>query len=309
MIRNITVIGSGVMGTGIAISFATKGYDVILNDLNDELLHKAEKRVAADVALLVEEKVLSEKEADTSLNAIGYVTELSQAVQEADLIIEAIPEVIEWKWDLYKQLEELKQPTAIVASNTSTFPITRLMEKCTFANQMVIMHFFNPAHLVPLVEIIKHEQTSDSIVEEVRNIMKEIGKAPVILQKEKSGFIANRLQTALMREAFSLLAEGVATAEDIDTAITAGPGFRWAFTGPIEIADFGGLDTWERVFNNVAPELNDTKEAPAIISDLVAEKKLGVKTGEGIFQYEGEMVSNKLLERDRSFIRLAKMKK
>lgn len=112
-----------------------------------------------------------------------------------------------------------------------------------------------------------------------------------------------------MREAFSLLAEGVATAEDIDTAITAGPGFRWAFTGPIEIADFGGLDTWERVFNNVAPELNDTKEAPAIISDLVAEKKLGVKTGEGIFQYEGEMVSNKLLERDRSFIRLVKMKK
>ncbi|CAH0293324.1 3-hydroxyacyl-CoA dehydrogenase family protein [Peribacillus sp. Bi134] len=308
MIKKIAIIGSGVMGSGIAQSFAVSGYFVTINDIKDELLHRAQNRISENLSLLIEEGVLTDQEKQVALAHITYSVDLEGAVIDADFIIEAIPEVIELKLNLYEQMEEIIKPDAIVASNTSTFPISQLMEKASFADRMIITHFFNPGHLVPLVEIVKHDETKPEIVKTTMDLMRKIGKSPILLKKEIAGFIANRLQTALMREAFYLLKEGVANAEDIDTAITAGPGFRWAFTGPIEIADFGGLDTWQRVFDNVSPALDQSKEAPDLISDLVAEGKLGTKSGEGIFTYEESTVSQKINERDRNFIKLGKLK-
>ena len=308
MIKNITIIGSGVMGSSIAQSFAASGYSVTINDLNEELLRKAKNRIFENLSLFVEEVGLDEEQKQSDLANIYYTTDLEEAVREADFIIEAIPEVIEWKWELYEKLERIMKADAIVASNTSTFPISRLMEKVSFPDRMMITHFFNPGHLVPLVEIVKHPQTKEKVVDATLDLIRRIGKSPILLKKEISGFIANRLQTALMREAFYLLKEGVASARDIDTAITAGPGFRWAFTGPIEIADFGGLDTWQRVFENVAPDLDQSVEAPEIIRELVEQGKLGTKSGEGIYQYDDMFVSQKLNERDRNFIKLGKMK-
>lgn len=308
MIKKITIIGSGVMGSGIAQSFAVSGYLVTINDIKEELLHHAQNRISENLSLLIEEGALTDQEKQDALAKIAYSVDLEGAVRDADFIIEAIPEVIELKLHLYQQMEEIIKPDAIVASNTSTFPISQLMEKASFADRMVITHFFNPGHLVPLVEIVQHEETKPEIVKTTMDLMRKIGKSPILLKKEIAGFIANRLQTALMREAFYLLKEGVADAEDIDTAITAGPGFRWAFTGPIEIADFGGLDTWQRVFDNVSPVLDQSKEAPDLIRDLVAKGKLGTKSGEGIFMYEGSAVSQKINERDRNFIKLGKLK-
>ena len=309
MIKNIAIIGSGLMGSSIAQSFAISGYSVVLNDVKEDYLLKAKSRIIENLSMLVEEASINEEKKHTSLANITYAVDLEEAVQEADFIIEAIPEVIELKWELFQKLEQMIKPNTIVASNTSTFPITRLMEKASFPEQMIITHFFNPAHLVPLVEIVKHKQTKKEVVETTLDLIRSIGKSPVLLKKEISGFIANRLQTALMREAFYLLKEGVASAQDIDTAITAGPGFRWAFTGPIEIADFGGLDTWQRVFDNVAPDLDQSKEAPVMIQELVEQGKLGVKTGEGIYSYEDSTVSQKIDERDRHFIQLGKLKR
>lgn len=308
MIKKIAIIGSGVMGSGIAQSFAVSGYYVTINDIKEELLIHAQNRISENLSLLMEEGALTGREKQGALANITYSVDLEGAVRDADFIIEAIPEVIELKLNLYQQLEEIIKPDAIVASNTSTFPISQLMEKASFAERMVITHFFNPGHLVPLVEIVQHDQTKPEIVKTTMDLMRKIGKSPILLKKEIAGFIANRLQTALMREAFYLLKEGVADAEDIDTAITAGPGFRWAFTGPIEIADFGGLDTWQRVFDNVSPVLDQSKEAPDLIRDLVAEGKLGTKSGEGIFTYEESTVSQKINERDRNFIKLGKLK-
>ncbi|MDM5308053.1 3-hydroxyacyl-CoA dehydrogenase family protein [Peribacillus frigoritolerans] len=308
MIKKIAIIGSGVMGSGIAQSFAVSGYYVIINDIKEELLNHAQNRISENLSLLMEEGALTDREKQGALANITYSVDLEGAVRDADFIIEAIPEVIELKLNLYQQLEEIIKPDAIVASNTSTFPISQLMEKASFAERMVITHFFNPGHLVPLVEIVQHDETKPEIVKTTMDLMRKIGKSPILLKKEIAGFIANRLQTALMREAFYLLKEGVADAEDIDTAITAGPGFRWAFTGPIEIADFGGLDTWQRVFDNVSPVLDQSKEAPDLIRDLVAEGKLGTKSGEGIFTYEESTVSQKINERDRNFIKLGKLK-
>ncbi|ULM96146.1 3-hydroxyacyl-CoA dehydrogenase family protein [Peribacillus frigoritolerans] len=308
MIKKIAIIGSGVMGSGIAQSFAVSGYFVTINDIKEELLYHAQNRISENLSLLMEEGALTDREKQGALANITYSVDLEGAVGDADFIIEAIPEVIELKLNLYQQLEEIIKPDAIVASNTSTFPISQLMEKASFAERMVITHFFNPGHLVPLVEIVQHDETKPEIVKATMDLMRKIGKSPILLKKEIAGFIANRLQTALMREAFYLLKEGVADAEDIDTAITAGPGFRWAFTGPIEIADFGGLDTWQRVFDNVSPVLDQSKEAPDLIRDLVAEGKLGTKSGEGIFTYEESTVSQKINERDRNFIKLGKLK-
>ncbi|MFS0889931.1 3-hydroxyacyl-CoA dehydrogenase family protein [Peribacillus frigoritolerans] len=308
MIKKIAIIGSGVMGSGIAQSFAVSGYFVTINDIKEELLYHAQNRISENLSLLIEEGALTDREEQGALANITYSVDLEGAVRDADFIIEAIPEVIELKLNLYQQLEEIIKPDAIVASNTSTFPISQLMEKASFAERMVITHFFNPGHLVPLVEIVQHDETKPEIVKTTMDLMRKIGKSPILLKKEIAGFIANRLQTALMREAFYLLKEGVADAEDIDTAITAGPGFRWAFTGPIEIADFGGLDTWQRVFDNVSPVLDQSKEAPDLIRDLVAEGKLGTKSGEGIFTYEESTVSQKINERDRNFIKLGKLK-
>ncbi|MFC5588178.1 3-hydroxyacyl-CoA dehydrogenase family protein [Sporosarcina soli] len=309
MVEKIAIIGSGVMGSGLAQAFAVGGYSVSLNDVSEQSLRKAKKMILDNLALHVEQEDISEKQKQHALASITYIANLETAVCDADFIVEAIPEVIELKWALFQQLNGLIKPEAIVASNTSTFPISRLIEKAPFAERMIIAHFFNPAHLVPLVEIVRHQQTKDEVVQKTLELLYHIGKEPIVLKKDVTGFIANRLQTALMREAFHLLNEGVASAEDIDKAITAGPGFRWAFSGPLEIADFGGLDTWQRVFDNVAPELAESKEAPVIIRERVKQNKLGTKSGEGIFSYEEATVIRKLRERDRQFIQLWKVKR
>ena len=308
IMNEILVVGSGVMGSGIAQSFAISGYSVIVNDIQADFLSRAERNISVNLSLLVEEGVMTEQEKQKAQSNISYTCDLEEAVKQADFIIEAIPEVIELKWKLYQDIEKLMKRDAIIASNTSTFPISRLAERTSFADRMIITHFFNPGHLVPLVEIVKHDQTRPEVVETTLGLIRSIGKSPILLKKEIPGFVANRLQTALMREAFYLLNEGVASAEDIDTAVTAGPGFRWAFTGPIEIADFGGLDTWQRVFDNVAPELDQSTEAPKMIRDLVKQNKLGTKSGAGIYNYEEISIPKKINDRDRHFIQLNRMK-
>ncbi|ALC90760.1 3-hydroxybutyryl-CoA dehydrogenase [Bacillus sp. FJAT-18017] len=308
MIKKVTVIGSGVMGHGIAQVYALAGYPVRMYDLKDEFLQKAMELVRSNLSLLVQEDVITEQQKAAAIELIVPTTDLEEAVQDADFITEAIPELLELKWELFSNLEKFAKPEAIIASNTSTFPISRLIEKATTPERMLITHFFNPAQLVPLVEIVKHDNVAQETVQVTKDLMSEIGKTPVVLNKDVPGFIANRLQAAIVREAFYLLKEGVADARDIDRAITDGPGFRWSFIGPIETADFGGLDVWKRVVENLAPELDESKGAPEVIEELFAQGKLGTKTGEGIYKYDNVSVQDKIRERDENFIRLAKIK-
>ncbi|MDR7317278.1 3-hydroxyacyl-CoA dehydrogenase family protein [Brevibacillus nitrificans] len=309
MAKQVAVIGSGVMGHGIAQEYALAGYTVFLYDLQESFLLKAKQSVENSLSLLVKEQVISEQAKQDALERIVLTTDLQAAVAKADVITEAIPEVIEMKWDLFEKLEQFAKEDAIIASNTSTFSIARLIEKAKTPQRIIITHFFNPAQLVPLVEIVRHEKTSNAVVSRTMELMVEIGKSPVLLKKDVPGFIANRLQTALMREAFSLLKEGVADAREIDTVMKDGIGFRWAFVGPIETADFGGLDTWKRVIDNLAPELNASQKAPELIDELVKKGELGTKTGSGIYSYADTSVEEKWKQRDEQFIRLAKMKR
>lgn len=309
MAKQAAVIGSGVMGHGIAQEYALAGYTVSLYDLTEELLRKAKNSVESSLSLLVREQVITEQAKRDALERIVLTTDLEAAAAEADIITEAIPEVIELKWELFAKLEQAAKPEAVIASNTSTFSIARLIEQAKTPHRFIITHFFNPAQLVPLVEIVRHEKTADEVVAAVMDIIAGLGKSPVLLKKDVPGFIANRLQAALMREAFALLKDGVADAREIDTVMKDGIGFRWAFVGPIETADFGGLDTWKRVIDNLAPVLDDSPKAPALIEELVAKGELGTKTGSGIYSYAETSVEAILKERDEQFIRLAKMKR
>lgn len=306
--KQITVIGAGVMGHGIAQVYAGAGHNVILYDTEKQALENASEAIRKSLESFYEIGMIAYEDIDLIVDRIRLTTDLEDAVQESDFITEVIPEVLEWKQALYEQIEFICKPEAIIASNTSTFPLSKLTAKAQKKDRMIVTHFFNPGQIVPLVEIVKQDITAKHVIDETVQLLKEAGKTPVILQKEIPGFIANRLQAAVVREAFSLVEKGVASIEDIDLAITHGPGFRWAFIGPIETTDFGGLDTWQRVLNQVCPDLDSSISAPNIINNMVQNGHLGVKSGKGFNEYNSDAVLQRIEERDRNFLQLLQLK-
>ena len=217
---------------------------------------------------------------------LTYTTVLKEAVSEADFIIECAPEDLEIKRKLFREIAPLMKPGAIVASNTSTFPLTKLSDQQPFADRLIIAHFFNPAHIIPLVEIVQTENTTSGVAVEIENFLRRCGKVPVILKKDIQGFIANRLQAAVLREACFLVEKGIADAGQIDTVMKESIGTRWALSGPFQVADYGGLDIWEKVLRNLLPVLDNKTEVPVIISEKVKQNELGLKTGKGFFNYD-----------------------
>ncbi|GGA37973.1 3-hydroxyacyl-CoA dehydrogenase family protein [Psychrobacillus lasiicapitis] len=309
MVEKVTVLGAGTMGHGIVQLYAQAGYDVFMYDIKDEFLEKALTRISHNLDMLIQENAITASEKESILERISISTDLKEAVSGARFITEAVSENLTIKFDLFKQLEEIIEEDTIIASNTSTFSIQQLSEGVQKTDRLIITHFFNPAHLVPLVEVVKSPGTSQDIIDRTVEVLKNIGKKPVVLKKDIPGLIANRLQAALVREAFYLLDNGIADAEDIDLAVTAGPGFRWAFIGPLETADFGGLDIWKSVVENLAPVLSKEEKIPPFVEQKVQSGNLGTKTGNGLFTYAGnEEIQRKITERDENFIRLSNIK-
>jgi 3-hydroxybutyryl-CoA dehydrogenase len=308
MVGRVAVIGAGVMGHGIAQLFAQAGSEVRLCDLDTRRLAVGIRSVEDSLALLEEEQVLSRSECLEARARIEPTIDRDAALVGAEVVVECIPELLEEKRALFADVERLVADEALILSNTSTMRITALAERARRPERFAIAHFFNPAQLVPLVEVLPHPLMPRPVAEGVMETMRRIGKHPVLLRRELPGFIANRLQAALAREAFHLLEEGVASARDIDAVVTEGPGFRWPFVGPVEIADLGGLDTWARVLDGLCPELSGARQAPRLIREAVERGDLGAKTGKGICDYQDLPVSERLRERDRFLIRLAMLK-
>ncbi|MCS7464004.1 3-hydroxyacyl-CoA dehydrogenase family protein [Paenibacillus doosanensis] len=308
MLEQVTVIGAGVMGHGIAQTVAAGGIPVKLYDLAADTLRRAEASINDNLNLYVQQKALSAEQKQQICKRIQYTTDLDDSLLGSGMILEAIPEVPDLKRQLFAKLEERCGPEVIIASNTSTLPLSTLIRHAVHPERYIIAHFINPAPLIPLVEVVKHELTSESALQATVNLLNRIGKSPVVLKREVPGFIANRLQAALLREAMALIEQGVADAPDIDRVIKDGPGFRWAFIGPVETADYGGLDTWKRVLDNLLPDLDKGEKAPETINRLVARNDLGAKTGRGLCSYEGVSVEEQLQARDTSFIKLLQMK-
>ena len=280
-IRKIAVIGAGLMGSGIAQVMAAAGFEVVLRDIADEFVKKGMAAVEKNLAASVSKGKLPEQEKVAILGRIKTSTTLESA-KDCDLVIEAIVERKEEKMALFTQLDALCPPHVIFASNTSSIPITELATATKRPDKVVGMHFFSPAQVMKLVEIIRGLKTSEGTVAGIRNLTEKIGKVGVLV-KDGPGFLVNRINAALRSEVYNCLAEGVASIEDIDKAMKFGLGHPM---GPLELQDYVGLEIGLAVMETMWENFREPKWRPALIlRKLVASGDLGRKTGKGWYDY------------------------
>ena len=293
MIKKIGVIGAGTMGHSIAESFAMFGYNVNLYDTNAVQLEKALQEIRGEQQLLVDEQFITAENAAATLENISTYTDLKAAVQDRDYVIEAAPENMELKQNLFKQLDEYCPATTIFASNTSSLSLEPMMKLVSAERKqrMMVCHWYNPGHLMPLAELSFFGNMPLAIFQEVEALYASIKKQTVKVLKDVPGLVANRIQQGVAREAFSIIEHGIADPIDVDKALKFGPAFRYATTGQLEVADFGGLDIWCIVGDNLLPAMDNSTQANNLLRQKVAEGKLGLKSGEGFFRYEPEQVA------------------
>lgn len=309
-IQTVAVIGSGIMGHGIAQSFIMGGYAVRLHDINEAILETAEAHIRNSLALFRQADLIAAEEIEKAMQRLTLTTDLKQAAQPANFIVEAIPEDLSLKQDIFCQIENLCDQNTIIASNTSSLRITDIGVRVKNKKRLVITHWFNPAQLVPTVEVVKGEQTSDEVIDITYNLLSKIEKAPVKIMKELPGFLVNRIQIALAREVLDLYEKGVASATDIDKAVKGSIGFRLASIGPLITMDLGGLNIWFKVFENLLPDIKSSTAPPRALQKLVSEGHDGIKSGKGFFDYrmdfsEGEL-EDTIKKRDQEFLQRLK---
>ncbi|MEH7484385.1 3-hydroxyacyl-CoA dehydrogenase family protein [Neobacillus drentensis] len=293
MINKIAVLGAGTMGHGIAEAFAMYGYDVNLYDTDENKLKDAIKVIEEELKMLVEANFIESQSVGITLERITVFTDLKQTVEDRDYVIEAVPEILELKQNLFKQLDEYCPSHTIFASNTSSLPLTSMMELISDKRkeQMIVNHWYNPGHLMPLVELSYFGNMPDDLFKEVEQLYNSIKKQTVKVLQDIPGLIANRIQQGIAREVFSLIEMGAATPDDIDKALKFGPAFRYATTGQLEITDLGGLDIWCTVGDNLLKVMDNSQHANEMLRQKVAEGKLGMKSGEGFYEYKKDEIS------------------
>jgi 3-hydroxybutyryl-CoA dehydrogenase len=263
-------------------------------------------RFRSNLIPFVEEEFIDKSEMEEILDRIHLFADLEQAVREADFITEAIFEDLKAKQVLFEEVERHCSADAILASNTSSFRMTDISSLMKKPERAIVTHWFNPPHLVPLVEVVLGERTSEETYQATNSLLLKIRKVPVRVQKEIPGFLINRIQTALHREMYSLLEMGAASAEDLDLAVKASLGFRLASVGPLLVRDLAGLDVLCKVEDWLLKEINSNTEVNKVLKDKVTRGELGVKTGKGFFKYTPESVEAIIKERDRQFVRRLK---
>ena len=284
-IKKIAIIGAGLLGHGIAQEFAMAGYNVSLHDLSEDILVQAKVNMARNLRTLAEEGLVDGAQTESVLERVRTSTDLAEVVRDADFVIEAVSENLELKQEIFAQLDKLCLDHTILASNSSTFMPSSVASATSRPDKVVVTHYFNPPYLVPAVEVVRHEGTSDETFDTAFNLFESIGKKPVRVQKESLGFIGNRLQAALVRECFSLVEKGIASAEDIDALVRYGLGRRLSVAGPLEIADVAGLDIYSAIMSYILPDLGDSITPPKAMAESVDKGDLGVKTGQGTYAW------------------------
>jgi 3-hydroxybutyryl-CoA dehydrogenase len=284
--EKLAVIGSGTMGHSIALNAAWSGLNVQLYGVSDSDVHRGIEDMMMKLATLHKNGLVAEEELVEIKKNIATTTSIENAVKEATFVIEAIPENIEMKKDLFRTLDELCKEDVILASNTSGLSPTEISSATSRPERVIVTHFWNPAHLIPLVEIVPGEKTDQTTVERSKQLIIKMNKKPIEVKKEVPGFVGNRLQYALFREALFLLEEGIATKEDIDTAVSYSIGRRLPVTGPLLSADMGGLDVFSAISDYLFGNLSNSEQSSDTLRNLVESRKLGSKTGEGFYDWD-----------------------
>lgn len=279
----VAVVGAGLMGHGIGVDFAVSGLGVTLYDADEEVLADSESQVRSALETLKRNDRIEDVE--SVLDRVSWNGSLPEAVADADLVVEAVVEDADIKRTVFESIDEHAPSDAVLSTNTSGLSITDISEAVSDPDRVVGTHWFNPPYIVPLVEVVEGEHTSDTVAEATYDFLEETDKTPVRVRKDIKGFIGNRIQLAMVYEALSLLDRGVASAEEIDKAVKAGFGFRLPSLGIFEKVDQSGLEVHHEVEKYLMPELDRGTDPSPILEDLIEEGRTGIRSGQGIYDW------------------------
>jgi 5-formyl-3-hydroxy-2-methylpyridine 4-carboxylic acid 5-dehydrogenase len=283
-VKKASIIGTGTMGPGMAATLARGGLDVICFDTSEAARDKTLAEV--EVAHGVLDRI-GGKQAQTR-GTVSVTGNLEEAVADSDVVLEAVPERIEIKAAVFAEIDKFAPSTAILASNTSGIPITQLQAPLSNPSRLVGMHWSNPPHVIPVIEIIAGEQTSPEVVETMRTFVEDLGLVPVRVLKDVPGFVENRVLYAIMRECLSLVDNGVVSAEELDTCVQWGIGYKLSVIPPLQLLDVAGLDIYNAVASYLNKDLDNRSDVSETITERIEKGELGMKTGTGLFSYTPE---------------------
>ena len=289
--ETIAVIGAGMMGPGIAQVFAAHGCSVVIHNRSSEKLGQVHARVKTNLTQMAEYGLVDETEIPAILDRIVTTSDLAVACKSASVVIETITESLPLKQELFVELDRLCPPQTILCSNTSVLSITQIGLHASHRERILGMHFYQPPFLVPLVEVVRTEAAATEHMDAIVNLLRKVGKEPVRVQKDVPGFIANRMQHALWREAFSLIDEGICDAETVDIAVRNSFGLRLPALGPVANADLVGLDLTLAIHDYVLPHLNASPLPSSTLRAHVAAKELGFKSKHGFLEWTDESIA------------------
>jgi 5-formyl-3-hydroxy-2-methylpyridine 4-carboxylate dehydrogenase len=304
MIQRIAIIGMGTMGPGMAARLTRGGLDVTAHDVAPAAIERAQKMLGVAQTVL---DALGIAVPAGGAGTVRFTADIADAVSSADLVIENVPENIAIKAEVYRAIDRLISSDTIVASDTSGIPITSLQAHISNPARMVGMHWSNPPHIIPMIEVIGGEQTAPETVQTIRELIVSIGLLPVVVKKDVPGFVENRVLYALLREVVDLVERGVIDPEDIDTCVSWGVGYKLAVIGPMALLDMAGLDIYNSVSTFLNADLSDRKDVAPMIGSKIANGTLGIKSGNGIYAYTPEKIVELQRERARKLVAIRRI--
>ncbi len=299
----IGIAGAGTMSSSMALIFAKNNYNTVVHVRSLASAEKAENNIRTALSSDLKDGLLTAEQAEELISRIGFSMD-PRCFADRDLIVESIAEDLKVKQNYWEQISKVVSDSCVLATNTSGLSINAIAEKITGKHRFLGMHWFNPPHLVPLIEIIRGDETDDRSVEVVRSTALALDKKPVLCKKDAPGFIANRIQYAVLRECMEIVERGVADPEDVDAAMKYGLGFRYAALGPFEVADLGGLDIFYHIAEYLNADLSNASEPQKIIRECYEQGNYGVKTGKGIYDYSNGRNQEVIQNRDALFRKL-----
>lgn len=308
-INNVAVLGAGTMGHGIAGLAALASWNVVLCDISEECLAKALVKIKESLDEMERFGELKGNSPSAAMEKIKCVISIREAVASADLVIECLPENLAFKQRVFKELDEICPPDVILATNTSGLSPTAIAKDLYHPERVVVAHFWNPPQLIPLVEIVPGEKTGKDVVDMTMEWVRFLGKQPVRLNRECPGFIGNRLQLALLREALYIVEQGYADIEEVDKSMIYGHGRRLGVTGPFCSADMGGLDIFNNISAYLFPDLSDASEPSRLMQNIVEDGNLGMKSGKGFYNWTPEMKEKMVRLRTETLVEFLKKDK
>lgn len=299
-IKRLAVIGAGTMGHGIAQAFALAGLQVALTDSDAGVLGQAIQRIQANLETCFGHSPVSVDgdRVAAALERITVTSDLAEAVSQADFVVEAVFEDLEVKHEVLRQLEEHCPPHAIITSTTSSYCVRDLAVVLGHPERFLVTHFWNPPYVIPVVEVMPGDRSSAEAVETAMMLLEEAGKVPALVRKDVPGFVGNRLQHALRREAIAIVAQGIASPRDVDLIARLSFGLRLPIIGPLETVDLGGLDLTQAIHKYLLAELDRSTEPAQLIIDKVARGELGAKAGRGFYDWPAERLARTIRQRD-----------